>query len=135
MTIRCGVDGPNYSTGTPAFRVARSWRGTVIGPRRPGLESKVGRVDRAPEMRDHGSGRYPVENFRAIDAADSPLGVIYVPPGEVDEVDAEDEPGAAAIALTTAAEVLEADVISYNPAQGLYGVAGEDEAVRVSSPA
>ncbi len=86
-------------------------------------------------MRDHGSVRYTVEHFRAIDDADSPLGVIYVPTGEVDEVDAEDEPGAAAIALTTAAEVLEADVISYNPAQGLYGVAGEDEAVRVSSPA
>jgi hypothetical protein len=135
VTIRCGVDGPNYSTGTSASRVARSLRGTVIGPRRPGLESKIGRVDSAPEMRDHGCVRYTVEHFRAIDDADSPLGVIYVPTGEIDEVDAEDEPGAAAIALTTAAEVLEADVISYNPAQGLYGVAGEDEAVRVSSPA
>ena len=41
----------------------------------------------------------------------------------------------AAIALTSDSELLEADVVSYNPAQGLYGVAGEDEAVRVSSPA
>ena len=57
------------------------------------------------------------------------------PTGQVDEVDAEDESTAAAIALTGDAEVLEADVLSYNPAQGLYGVAGEDEAVRVSSPA
>ena len=57
------------------------------------------------------------------------------PTGQVDEVDAEDETAAAAIALTSDAEVLEADVVSYNPAHGLYGVAGEDEAVRVSSPA
>jgi hypothetical protein len=31
--------------------------------------------------------------------------------------------------------VLDADVVSYNPGQGLYGVAGEDEAVKVSSTA
>jgi hypothetical protein len=86
-------------------------------------------------MRDHGRVRYTVEHFRAIDAPDSPLEVAYVPTGRVEEVDAEDETTAAAIALTSDAEVLEADVVSYNPAQGLYGVAGEDEAVRVSSPA
>jgi hypothetical protein len=86
-------------------------------------------------MGDHGPVRYTVEHYRAIDAADSPLEVAYVPTGQVDEVDAEDETAAAAIALTSEAEVLEADVVSYNPAQDLYGVAGEDEAVRVSSPA
>ena len=135
MTIRCGVDGPNYSTGTPASRIARLWRGTVIGLRAPRLEPKIMAVDTRPEMRDHGPVRYTVEHFRAIDADDSPLGVTYVATGRVDEVDAEDESSAAAIALTADAEVLEADLLSYNPAQGLYGVAGEDEAVRVSSPA
>jgi hypothetical protein len=92
-------------------------------------------VDTTPEMRDHAPVRYTVEHFRAIDADDSPLGVAYVATGQVDEVDAEDESAAAAIALTSDSELLEADVVSYNPAQGLYGVAGEDEAVRVSSPA
>ena len=93
------------------------------------------RVDTGSEMRDHGPVRYTVEHFRAIDADDSPLGVAYVATGQVDQVDAEDETTAAAIALTSDAEVLEADVVSYNPADDLYGVAGEDEAVRVSSPA
>jgi hypothetical protein len=78
--------------------------------------------------------RFTVEHFRAIDSDDSPLGVAYVPTGRVDEVDAESEGAAAAIALTSDAEVLDADLLSYNPGQGLYGVAGEDEAVRVSSP-
>ena len=79
--------------------------------------------------------RYTVEHFRAIDAEDSPLGVAYVPTGRVDEVDAHDESTAAAIALSSDAEVLESDVLSYNPAAGLYGVAGEDEAVKVSTAA
>ena len=39
------------------------------------------------------------------------------------------------MALSGETEMLEADVVSYNPADGLYGVAGEDEAVRVSSAA
>jgi hypothetical protein len=91
-------------------------------------------LDTSAEMRDHDPVRYTVQHFRAIDADDSPLGIAYVPTGHVDEVDAEDESAAAAIALAGDAEVLEADVISYNPAEGLYGVAGEDEAVRVSSP-
>ena len=86
-------------------------------------------------MRDHAPVRYSVEHFRAIDAEDSPLGVAYVPTGQVDEVDAHDESTAAAIALSGEAEVLEADVLSYNPADGLYGVAGEDEAVKVSTAA
>jgi hypothetical protein len=92
------------------------------------------RVDTGPEMRDDAAVRYTVEHFRAIDAEDSPLGVAYVSTGRVEEVDAHDEDTAAAIALSGDAEVLEADVVSYNPADGLYGVAGEDEAVRVSSP-
>jgi hypothetical protein len=79
--------------------------------------------------------RYTVEHFRAIDADESPIGVAYVPTGRVDEVEAHDESTAAAIALSGDTETLEADVVSYNPADGLYGVAGEDEAVRVSSAA
>jgi hypothetical protein len=86
-------------------------------------------------MRDHAAVRYSVEHFRAIDDDGSPLGVAYVPTGRVDEVDAHDETTAAAIALSGEAETLEADVVSYNPGQGLYGVAGEDEAVKVSSTA
>jgi hypothetical protein len=86
-------------------------------------------------MRDHAPVRYTVEHFRAIDAEETPLGVAYVSTGQVDEVDAHDESTAAAIALSGEAEVLESDVVSYNPAHGLYGVAGEDEAVRVSSAA
>lgn len=93
------------------------------------------RVDTGPQMRDHAPVRYTVEHFRAIDADDSALGVAYVPTGRVDEVDAEDETDAAAIALAGDAEMLEVDELIYNPADGLYGVAGEDEAVRVSSPA
>jgi hypothetical protein len=76
-----------------------------------------------------------VEHFRAIDDEGSPLGVAYVPTGRVDEVDAHDAGTAAAIALSGDAEVLESDVLSYNPAAGLYGVAGEDEAVKVSTAA
>ena len=83
-------------------------------------------------MREHAPVRYTVEHFRAIDAEDSPLGVAYVSTGQVDQVDAHDEGTAAAIALSGDAEVLESDVLSYNPADGLYGVAGEDQAVRVS---
>jgi hypothetical protein len=86
-------------------------------------------------MRDHAAVRYTVEHFRAIDDDGSPLGVAYVPTGRVDEVEAHDETTAAAIALSGEAETLEADVVSYNPGQGLYGVAGEDEAVKVSPPA
>ena len=92
-------------------------------------------MDSGRQMREHAAVRYTVEHFRAIDADDSPLGVAYVPTGRIDEVEAHDESTAAAIALSGDAEVLEADVVSYNPADGLYGVAGEDEAVRVSSAA
>jgi hypothetical protein len=86
-------------------------------------------------MREHAAVRYTVEHFRAIDDEGSPLGVVYVPTGDVDQVEAHDETTAAAIALSGDSEVLEADVVSYNPGQGLYGVAGEDEAVKVSSTA
>ena len=86
-------------------------------------------------MRDDAAMRYTVEHFRAIDVEDTPLGVAYMPTGQVDEVDAQDESTAAAIALSSDAEVLESDVLSYNPAHGLYGVAGEDEAVKVSAAA
>ena len=93
------------------------------------------RVDIAPQMRDDPAVRYTVEHFRAIDDEGSPLGVAYAPTGRIDEVDAHDETSAAAIALSGDAEVLDADVVSYNPGQGLYGVAGEDEAVKVSPTA
>jgi hypothetical protein len=86
-------------------------------------------------MREHAAVRYTVEHFRAIDDEGSPLGVVYVPTGQVDQVEAHDETTAAAIALSGDTEVLETDVVSYNPGQGLYGVAGEDEAVKVSSTA
>ncbi len=86
-------------------------------------------------MRDDAAVRYTVEHFRAIDDDGSPLGVAYVPTGQVDEVEAHDETTAAAIALSGESETLEADVVSYNPGEGLYGVAGEDEAVKVSSTA
>jgi hypothetical protein len=92
-------------------------------------------VDTAAEMRDDAAVRYTVEHFRAIDDDGSPLGVAYVPTGQVDEVEAHDETTAAAIALSGESETLEADVVSYNPGEGLYGVAGEDEAVKVSSTA
>ena len=86
-------------------------------------------------MRDDPAVRYTVEHFRAIDDEGSPLGVAYAPTGRIDEVDAHDETSAAAIALSGDAEVLDADIVSYNPGQGLYGVAGEDEAVKVSPTA
>ena len=86
-------------------------------------------------MRDDPAVRYTVEHFRAIDDEGSPLGVAFAPTGRIDEVDAHDETSAAAIALSGDAEVLDADVVSYNPGQGLYGVAGEDEAVKVSPTA
>jgi hypothetical protein len=107
----------------------------LIGDLRRDLEPQFGRVDSGAEMRDHAAVRYTVEHFRVIDADESPLGVAYVPTGRVDEVEAHDESTAAAIALSGDTEVLEADVVSYNPAERLYGVAGEDEAVRVSSAA
>ena len=59
--------------------------------------------------------------------------IAYVSTGQVDEVDAHDEPAAAAIALSARDDAAGRRQVSYNPAQELYGVAGEDEAVRVSS--
>jgi hypothetical protein len=109
--------------------------GDLIGHPGCDLEPEFGRLDSGLQMRDDAAVRYTVEHFRAIDADESPLGVAYVPTGQIDEVEAHDESTAAAIALSGDAEVLEADVVSYNPADGLYGVAGEDEAVRVSSAA
>jgi hypothetical protein len=108
---------------------------TSIGDRGRELEPEFGRLDSGLQMRDDAAVRYTVEHFRAIDADESPLGVAYVPTGRVDEVEAHDESTAAAIALSGDTEALEADVVSYNPSEGLYGVAGEDEAVRVSAAA
>ena len=90
-------------------------------------------VDRRREMRKHAPVRYTVEHFRAVESDDAPQGVAYVPTGRVDEVEAHDESTAAAIALSLDADPLDGETVSYNPAEGLYGVAGEDEAVRVSS--
>jgi hypothetical protein len=75
---------------------------------------------------------YTVEHFRAVDAPASPLGYDYVSTGQVDTVQAHDEASAAAIALA-GAEELELDVVSYDPTRNLYGVAGEEEAVRVTA--
>jgi len=74
---------------------------------------------------------FNVEHFRAVDAPSSPLGYDYVSTGRVDSVDAHDEASAAAIALASGEE-LEVDVVSYDPTHNLYGVAGEEEAVRVT---
>ena len=77
--------------------------------------------------------RYTVEHFRAIEAGDRPLGVAYVPTGRIDDVEAHDPPAAAAIALSDRQDALDVDVVSYDPAEDLYGVTGEDEAVRVTA--
>ena len=74
---------------------------------------------------------FTVEHFRAVDSA-SPLGYDFVSTGRVDTVDAHDEAAAAAIALTGGDEV-GIDVVSYDPGRNLYGVAGEDQAVRVTA--
>lgn len=130
-----GVDVGTIAPGLFRSRVARCVRCDLIGRLRRDLEAQSGRVDSGAEMREHAAVRYQVEHYRAIDAEDAPLGVAYVSTGQVDEVEAHDESTAAAIALSGDSEALEADVVSYNPSQGLYGVAGEDEAVRVSSAA
>jgi hypothetical protein len=85
------------------------------------------------EMRDDPGVRYTVEHFRAIEAADRPLGVAYIPTGRIDDVEAHDPPAAAAIALADRQDALDVDVVSYDPAEDLYGVTGEDEAVRVTA--
>ena len=77
--------------------------------------------------------RYTVEHFRAIEAGELPLGVAYVPTGRVDQVEAHDPPAAAAIALSEGEDLMDVDVVSYDPGDDLYGVAGEDEAVRVKA--
>jgi hypothetical protein len=84
-------------------------------------------------MRDDDAVRFTVEHFRAIEAGDRPLGVAYVSTGRVDDVEAHDPPAAAAIALSERQDVLDVDVVSYDPSQNLYGVTGEDEAVRVTA--
>jgi hypothetical protein len=74
---------------------------------------------------------FSVEHFRAVDTT-SPLGYDFVSTGRVDTVDAHDEAAAAAIALSGPDE-LGLDVVSYDPGRNLYGVAGEDQAVRVTA--
>ena len=77
--------------------------------------------------------RYTVEHFRAVEAVELPLGVAYVPTGRVDQVEAHDPPAAAAIALSEADDLMDVDLVSYDPGDDLYGVAGDDEAVRVKA--
>ena len=77
--------------------------------------------------------RYTVEHFRAVEAGERPLGVAYVPTGRVEQVEAHDPPAAAAIALSEGEDLMEVDVVSYDPGDDLYGVVGEDEAVRVKA--
>ena len=76
--------------------------------------------------------RYTVEHYRAVDAPGSPLGYDYVSTGRTVEVDAPDEAEAAALALGDGDDRDELDPVSYDPGHDLYGVAGEDEAVRVT---
>lgn len=83
------------------------------------------------QIGEDGAVNYAVEHFRAVDVPSSPLGFEYVSTGKVEVVDAHDEAAAAAIALA-GAEELDLDVVSYDPGHNLYGVAGEDEAVRVT---
>ena len=77
--------------------------------------------------------RYTVEHFRAVEADELPLGVAYVPTGRVDQVEAHDPRAAAAIALSEADDLMDVDLVSYDPGDDLYGVAGDDEAVRVKA--
>ena len=77
--------------------------------------------------------RYTVEHYRAVEADERPLGVAYVPTGKIDEIEAHDPPAAAAIALSEGEDLMDVDLVSYDPGDDLYGVAGEDEAVRVKT--
>ncbi len=77
--------------------------------------------------------RYRVEHFRALESSDAPLGYAYVPTGEVEEVEAHGESEAAALALTPTDETGDLDVVGYDPAHDLYGLPGEDEAVKVTA--
>ncbi len=78
--------------------------------------------------------RFTIEHFRAVDAPGSALGYDYVATGQTAEVDAHDELSAATAALAdaTGGGDDELEVVSYDAGRGLYGVAGEDEAVRVT---
>jgi len=84
-------------------------------------------------MRNDPSVRFIVEHFRAIEAEERPLGVAYVSTGRVDQVEAYDPPAAAANALSEGEDLMDVDLVSYDPGDDLYGVAGDDEAVRVKS--
>ena len=77
--------------------------------------------------------RYTVEHYRAVEADERPLGVAYVPTGKIDEIEAHDPSAAAAIALSEGEDLMDVDLVSYDPGDDLYGVAGEDEAVRVKT--
>lgn len=76
--------------------------------------------------------RYTVEHYRVVDAPETPLGYDYVPTGLTVEVNAPDATEAAALALGDADDRDELDTVSYDPGRDLYGVAGEDGAVRVT---
>jgi hypothetical protein len=84
-------------------------------------------------MGENPAMNFTVEHFRAVDAPESVLGFEYVPTGRVDSVEAHDQETAAAIALTSGDDPPGEDVVSYDPSHDLYGVAGEDEAVRVAA--
>ena len=84
-------------------------------------------------MGNHPRVRYTVEHFRAVEADERPLGVAYIPTGRIDQVDAHDAPAAAAIALSEGEDLMDVDLVSYDPGDDLYGVAGDDEAVRVKA--
>jgi hypothetical protein len=76
---------------------------------------------------------FKVEHFRAIEVPESSLGYEYTPTGVVVEIEAHSEEDAAAAALSTAADEPDVgDVVTFDPGRGLYAVAGEDDAVRVT---
>ena len=77
--------------------------------------------------------RFQIEHFRAIDVPDSALGVEYVPTGKVEQLEALSEDEAAAQALAIDSDAAELGSVGYDPGRGLYGFAGEDEAVRVTA--
>ena len=84
-------------------------------------------------MRNDPRVRFMVEHFRAVETESRPLGVAYVSTGRIDEVEAHDPPAAAAIALSERDDMTDVDLVSYDPGEDLYGVAGDDEAVRVKA--
>ena len=76
--------------------------------------------------------RFRVEHFRAFEAPGTPLGFDYLSTGQVEEIEAHAEADAAAVALSVGDDMPDVDTVGYDPAHGLYGLPGEEVAVRVT---